>query len=177
MEAARLTDAPVEIVKQVGKDRLDPVADHIIVGFELRPIEVVRRQGRFGDAADDRDFGFELIARGMHETGRGMHHGHAVFHGDGLPSVRLDIDIAAREAGQDQRLLAMNKMAAVQFRGDSDRKPQPAHGGLGDRLIRHCRDEVTAKADENFGSTRNHGPSTTAWPRRLGGLNPNTFSI
>ena len=85
-----------------------------------------------------------------------MHHRHAVFDGDRLPSARLHVDIAARQSGEDQRLFAMNQMAAVELGADGDGQPQPAHRRLGHGPVRHGSDEITTVPDENLGAPIDH---------------------
>src|SRR5260370_32726541 len=85
-----------------------------------------------------------------------MHHRHAVFDGDRLPSASLHVDVAARQSGEDQRLLAMNQMAAVELGADGDGQPQAAHRGLGHGPVRYRSDEIAAEPDEQFGAPVDH---------------------
>src|SRR6266404_7198283 len=85
-----------------------------------------------------------------------MHHRHAVFDGDRLPSARLHVDVAARQTGEDQRLFAMNQMAAVELGADADSHPQAAHRRLGHGPVRHGSDEIATEPDKCLGAAVNH---------------------
>src|SRR3984893_8525676 len=85
-----------------------------------------------------------------------MHHRHAVFDGDGLKPALLDIDVASGQARQNQCLLAVDEVTTVKLGGDRNAQAQPPHCGLGNRLVRHRRDEVAAKADEHLRSAVDH---------------------
>src|SRR5260370_4851667 len=85
-----------------------------------------------------------------------MHHRHAVFDGDRLPSASLHVDVAARQSGEDERLLDMNEMAAVELGADGDGQPQAEHRGLGHGPVRYRSDEIAAEPDECLGAAVHH---------------------
>ena len=85
-----------------------------------------------------------------------MHHRHAVFNGNRLPAVRLHVDIAACQNGQDQRLLAVDQMAPIEFGADRNRQLQPPHRRFGRRPVWNCSDEIAAEPNENFGALVDH---------------------
>src|SRR6516162_10087192 len=101
-----------------------------------------------------------------------MHHRHAVFDGDRLSTARLHVDVAARQRGKNQCLLAMNQMAAIELRADRDRQPQLPHRRFGSRPVRNRSDEIAAAPDENLGASVDHrldrvDDTVPAGPRRL----------
>src|SRR5271169_1858029 len=110
----------------------------------------------FAITADDRDLRLQMLTWRCNETGRRMHHRHAVFDGDRLPSGGLHVDIASRQAGEDQRLFAMNQMTAVELGVDANGEPQPAHCRLGHGPVRHGSDEIAAMSDEHLGAPIHH---------------------
>jgi hypothetical protein len=75
-----------------------------------------------------------------------MYHRHPVLDGDRLPSASLDVDVAARQAGQDQGLFAINQMATIQPGADLDSQSHPAHAGS----------TTSLSADEDLGASINH---------------------
>src|ERR1700746_1708848 len=81
-----------------------------------------------------------------------MHHRHAVFDGDRLAATRLYVDVAPRQSRDDQRLFAMNQMAAVELGADGDGQPQAAHRGLGHGPVRHGSDEIATVPDKYLGT-------------------------
>src|ERR1700741_1818510 len=85
-----------------------------------------------------------------------MHHRHAVFDSDRLPSAGLHVDIASRQAREDQRLFAMDKMTAVELGADRDGQPQAAHCGLGHGPVRYRSDEIAAMSDKHLGAPIHH---------------------
>jgi hypothetical protein len=85
-----------------------------------------------------------------------MDHRHAVFDRDALTAGCLDIDIASRQAGQNQRLLAVHDMTTIEFCVDRHGQLQTPHRLLHDFLIRDRRDEVSTKGDEHVGLAVNH---------------------
>src|SRR5580692_1805845 len=85
-----------------------------------------------------------------------MYHRHAVFDGDRLAAARLHVDVAPRQSREDQRLFAMNQMAAVELGADGDGQPQAAHRGLGHGPVRYGSDKIAAEADENLGAPVDH---------------------
>src|SRR5271165_2569321 len=85
-----------------------------------------------------------------------MHHRHAVFDGDRLPSASLHVDIAPRQARKDQRFFAMNQMASVKLGVDADGEPQPAHRRLSYCPVRNGSDEVAAVSDKHLGAPIHH---------------------
>src|SRR5580700_3473804 len=85
-----------------------------------------------------------------------MYHRHAVFDGDRLAAARLHVDVAARQSREDQRLFAMNQMAAVELGTDGDGQPQAAHRGLGRGPVRYCSDEIAAMSDEHLSAPIHH---------------------
>src|SRR5580658_3405779 len=87
-----------------------------------------------------------------------MDHRHAVFDRDRLASARLYVDIAARQTGKDQRLFAMNQMAAVELVAGGDGKPQAAHRPLGHGPVRDGSDEIAAEPEECLGAAVYHRP-------------------
>ena len=91
---------------------------------------------------------------GVNEPAGRMHHRHAVFHRHALTACRLHIDVASGQAGQDQRLSAVDDMAAVEFCVDPDGQLQPPHRVFHDLRVRDRRDEVPAKTDEHLGRGR-----------------------
>ena len=101
VKAARVTDLLIKIGKQVRKDRLDLVADPVVVCDKRVPVDAAIGQGGFRHAADDGDLRFQMLAWRCNEPGGGMHHRHAVFDSHRLPSAGLHIDIAARQARED----------------------------------------------------------------------------
>src|SRR5271169_6834341 len=85
-----------------------------------------------------------------------MHHRHAVFDRDRLPSTSLHVDIAPRQAREDQRLFAMNQMTAVELGVDADGEPQAAHRRLGHGPVRYRPDKIAAVPDEHLGAAIHH---------------------
>src|SRR5919106_257434 len=81
-----------------------------------------------------------------------MHHRHAVLDSDRLPSARLHVDIAPCQTGQDQRLFAMNQLAAVELGVDGNGQAQAAHRRLAHGPVRYGPDEVAAEPDEHLGA-------------------------
>ena len=57
-----------------------------------------------------------------------MHHRHRILDGDRLRAGRLDVDLGAAEAGQDQRLAAVHEVAAVELGRDVDGEVELAEG-------------------------------------------------
>jgi hypothetical protein len=98
MGSSRLTYPLIEVAEQCGKYLFNPIPDHVIVFFERSPIDAIVAKRRLGDAAHDRDFGFQMLPRRSHEARRRMHHRHAVFHGGRLSPAALDIDVASGKA-------------------------------------------------------------------------------
>jgi hypothetical protein len=85
-------------------------------------------------------------ARRLHSL-RDVHHRHRVFDGDALLAAGLDILVGPAEAWEDERLLAMHDVAAVELGTDLHRQiaiPDPMSP---DREVRGCECEVAAKAD------------------------------
>src|SRR5216683_1322806 len=85
-----------------------------------------------------------------------MDHRHAVFDGDRLSSTSLHVDVAPRQTGEDQRLLAMNQMAAVELGADGHGQPQAAHRRLGHGPVRYGSDEIAAEPDKYPGAPVHH---------------------
>ena len=87
-----------------------------------------------------------------------MHHRHAVFDSDRLASARLHVDVAPRQSREDQRLFAMNQMAAVELGADGDGQPQAAHRGLGHGPVRYGSNEIAAMSDKHLSAPIHHRP-------------------
>jgi len=85
-----------------------------------------------------------------------MHHRHAVFDGDRLPAACLHVNVAARQTRKDQRLFAMNQMAAVELGADGDGQPQPAHRRLGRGPVGYGSDEIATEPDKHLGAAVHH---------------------
>src|SRR5215469_10776554 len=85
-----------------------------------------------------------------------MDHRHAVFDRDRLPTARLHIDIAARQNGKDQRLLAVDQMTAIELGADRDGQSQLPHRRFGRRPVRNRSDEIAAEPDENLCASVDH---------------------
>src|SRR6516165_5059435 len=85
-----------------------------------------------------------------------MHHRHAVLDGDRLATARLHVDVAPRQRGKDQCLLAMNQMAAIELCADRDGEPQLPHRRFGRRPVWNRSNEIAAEPDEHFGASIHH---------------------
>src|SRR5262249_17787382 len=70
VESARLAYAGVVVAEWNRKDLLDAMADQVVIRLERTPLDAVGRQRRSGDAADDRDFGLQVLAWRTREPGR-----------------------------------------------------------------------------------------------------------
>src|ERR1700745_2935359 len=97
-----------------------------------------------------------MLARRFDEPRRCMYHRHAVFDGDRLAAACLPGEAAARQRREDQRLFAMNQMAAVELGADGDGQPQAAHRGLGHGPVRYCSDEIAAMSAEHLSASIHH---------------------
>src|SRR5215472_8825111 len=87
-----------------------------------------------------------------------MHHRHTVLDRDRLSTARLHVDVAARQRGKDQRLSAMNQMAAIELRADRDGQPQLPHRRFSRRPVWNRSDEIAAKPNEHLGAAIHHCP-------------------
>ena len=69
METTRMADAFVEVGEQLRKYRLNLVANTIVIVDEEIPIDPAGGQRGLGDATDDGNFGFQLLARRLDQAG------------------------------------------------------------------------------------------------------------
>ncbi len=88
------------------------------------------------------------------------------------------VRIASERAddGEDERLAAVNEMAAVELGGDPDGQGELAHRRIGPVGVGDGTDEIAAKTDEDLGGTAPIAAtlSTVWWPWARGGSNPKT---
>jgi hypothetical protein len=94
-----------------------------------------------------------------------------------LAAAGLHVDVASRQARQDQRLLAVDEMAAIELGADGNGQAQAPHRRLRGRPIRHGPDKIAAKSEEHFGAPvyhRLHGIDDIV-PMRPGRLEPKHF--
>ena len=93
--------------------------------------------------------------------------------------ARLHVDVASRQARQDQRLLAVDDMAAIELGVDSHRQLQPPHRRPGDLRVGCRRDEIPAQPDEHLGRSVDHRLDRVhhGMAMMLRRANQNTFSI
>jgi hypothetical protein len=142
-----------KVAEEIWKYRFDLVADPAIIRNEEVPVDATIWQCGIGHAANDGNLRPKMLAR---RRGGCMDHRHAVLNSDRLSSAYLHVNIAPRQAGQNQSLFAMTQMATNELGADSDRQSQSAHGGLSNVPVRHRCDEIAAKADENLGAPIHH---------------------
>src|SRR6516225_10291369 len=156
MKSAWAANPLVEVRKQLGEHCLDLVANAVVVTDERIPIDATVWQRGFRHAADDRNFGPLMLAPRLEKACGRMNHRHAVLDGDRLPFASLHVDVAARQAWEDQCLLAMNQVAAVQLGAAGNGKLQATHRRLRDVPVRHGSDKVSAEPDEYLGASVDH---------------------
>src|SRR5215472_2790116 len=133
-----------------------PHTHAVVVSDERIPIDATVWQRGFRHAADDRNFGPLMLAPRLEKPCRRMNHRHAVLDGDRLPFASLHVDVAARQAWEDQCLLAMNQVAPVQLGADGNGQLQATHRRLRDVPVRHGSDKVSAEPDEYLGASVDH---------------------
>ncbi|MNH21242.1 hypothetical protein D3C79_810450 [compost metagenome] len=86
-----------------------------------------------------------------------MHHAERVFHGDCLRAFGLLVDVGTAKARQDQCLLAVNQMAAVELGADLHGQFTATQGLCSAFSIRRGLGKIATKADEHFGLAGEHG--------------------
>ena len=134
-------------------------------------------QGGLGQAGDDGRLGLHLRRQRPQDTGRGVHHAEAVFHGDGLLAALLHVHLGTAQAGQDQRLATGHQVAAVELGGDMHGQVALTQRPVGARRVRGRLGEIAAEADEHLGLALLHGGDglhgvVTTIARRLEGEAP-----
>ena len=99
----------------------------------------------------------EVLAARREQPARRVHHRHRILDRDRLRTASLEVDLAAREARQDQSLFAVNEMPAVELGGHSDGEAQLAHRSLDHRFVGYRGDEIAAHPDEYLHPIIEHG--------------------
>src|SRR4030095_13343275 len=86
-----------------------------------------------------------------------MHHAHRILHGDALYPSRAMVLFCPAEAGQNQGIATMHKVAAIEFRADLDRKIAVLQRGKSAGRIRRGECEIAAHSDEDLDLAASHG--------------------
>lgn len=86
-----------------------------------------------------------------------MHHAEGVLHGHRLRAFGLQIDVGAAQARQDQRVLAVGQVAAVELGADLHRQIAIGQGLERAMAVRRGLGEVAAQGDEHFRLAVGHG--------------------
>ena len=81
---------------------------------------------------------------------RGVHHRHGVFHRDGLRSAGLDVALGASKHRQDDRLLADQKMRAVELGAEMHGKFEFAHACLATLRVGQRYGKIASETDQDF---------------------------
>ena len=184
-EAVRVADARVEVLEAVEHLR-HRVADPVVVLGVPLPGRVAAGQRGPGHAGQDRAFRPQVRRVGLLHPVGDVHHRHRVLDADSLLAAGLMVLVGARQAGQDQRLLAVHDVAAVelgatctvssQFRNASKCRRGPARPAPGCRrarrtpspgrsciaLMRLDRRPGRARAADRSRTPRRAGPGTAA---------------
>ena len=118
-KAVRLADALVEVLKAVD-DLGRCVADPVVV-LDV-PLPRSRRVGQRGrrHAGENRALRAEVRGDRLTHPVGDVHHRHRVLDADPLNAAGLVILVGARKAREDQRLCAVQDVAAVELGGDMD---------------------------------------------------------
>ena len=145
----RVADARVEILQAVEHLR-HRVAYPVVVLDVPLPGRAAAGQRGLGHAGQDRALRPEIRRYWLLHPMGDVHHRHRVLDADSLRATGLQVRIGPRQAGQDQRLLAVHDVATVQLGRD-------VHGQIAVlqrlehvRRIRRGQRQVTAQADEHL---------------------------
>ncbi len=149
IESARFA-YPAVVVFKARHHLLDGIADMVVVAHHFIPIDLAFSPDCcFSHARHDSRLAFEVYRRRVEHALRGVHHAHRVFYTDKLLPGLLRILIGTAKAGQYQRFLAVDEVAAVELSRD-------LHGeaALFQRFrrvfgIRCGRDKVSTQGEED----------------------------
>ena len=151
VETAGFPHLPVVILK-TGHYCFDGVADVVVVGGHLIPVDLTPvAKGGLGQAGDDGRLAEQVFGRWRQDTLRGVDDTHGIFYTDKLLAALLNIDIGAPQAGQDERLFAMDEMAAVEFGRNMDGQAALFQRLGGVFRVGSGREEVAAHGEKDFG--------------------------
>jgi hypothetical protein len=156
MEPAGLLDSLV-VIREARDDRFDAVADTVVVRNEGVPIHRPVREKFGADPGNDGGFGLEVFRRRAVDARGGVDHAHRVFDRHRLPPSGLDVGLRAAEAGEDQRGLTIDDMAAVQVGRDMDRHAAPAQCLPSEVGVGSGRGEIPAHSEEKSHASLGHG--------------------
>ena len=134
----------------------DQGANTIVIGHDPVPVQRVLTKGRRGNASDDCRFRALVAGKRAQLTERRMHHAERVFHGDGLWTFPLHVDVGAAQARQNQRVLAMDQVTAIQLGADLHGQVAVTQCLRRALRIRCSLGEVAAQADEDLGAPFEH---------------------
>ncbi len=147
MKTARLLDAGIEIGK-TGDGLFDKITDTSIIIAQGQPVDPLAAHGGMSHPRHYVGLGEAEGRHWLGRAGRGVHHAEGVLHRDLLVARALDIELGATEAGQDQRRLAHQQMAAVELGADLHVELGLFHRPVGEVGVgRRCR-QVATQADE-----------------------------
>ena len=83
---------------------------------------------------------------------RGVHHRHGVFHRDGLRSAGLDVALGASKHRQDDRLLADQKMRAVELGAEVHGEIELAHARPATLRVGQRHGKIASETDQDLRS-------------------------
>ena len=148
---------PLVVVLKAVDDLRDRVADARVVTHVPGPVHRPLAQRGLGHARHDGDLGQQIRRRRPVHAVRQVDHAHRVFHRDPLRHAILQVDFRAPQRGKDQRLLAVDEVAAVQLGADLHRQPTRAQRLPGSRRVRRGHGEIAAQPDEYPHLAAQHG--------------------
>ena len=157
VETTWFANAGVEVVE--ARDRLgDEVADAVVVLDQPTPAHRILGAEHFlGEARDNGGLAVEIRVRGLEVAVRGVDDTHGVLDGHKLRAIRLGIDFGAGEAGQDDRALAVDQVAAVELGGDVHDQVASLERVRGAFGVGAGLQEVTAHREEHLCAPVEHG--------------------
>ncbi|KAG0766126.1 hypothetical protein G6F22_017895 [Rhizopus arrhizus] len=120
------------------------------------PLDARVGQRGGGHARDDGGLRAQVFGGRRQLAARGMHHGHGVFHRDGLGAGGLDVAFGAAQHRQDDRVAPDHQVRPVQLGVHVHRKFQPAHAGLALLGVGQGHGQVAAQADQHAGVAADH---------------------
>ncbi len=148
-EPVRLTHELVESFES-GQHPRHHVADAVVVAREPFPVGRTVGHARPRHPRDDVGLRQQVLGGGLLLPHRQVHHAHRVLHRLPLEPAGLLVAFGAPEAREDERLLPVHDVTAVQFRAHLNRQPASAQRLGGVRRVGRGQHEVAAETHENL---------------------------
>ncbi len=149
MKPTRMLE-PLVVIFEARNHFLDAIANQRIVVRVREPVNLGAAERGQRHARDNRNLGQQIRrSRAVHAV-RNVHHAHGVFHAHALRHAVLRVDFSAAERGQDQRVAAMNQVAAVQLGRDMHGQVARTHRFPYAWRIGGRNRKIAAQPDEHF---------------------------